>query len=578
MLSTCMGKYLRVDFLFRNACVPLALLAVYCASFTYLAPLLIPASVNLVFASRLGKCLLPVLALAAVVMSGVAIFRREGLRLKGRGEKISAGDLLLLLLPLTPVVQYIINNQESLSRLDALIVLVFFGLFSGFYILVIPVLLGRFGSTRILRGMSLAFVYTLISMAMLSSSFSWLEYGSMKVQLPYFVAVLAAAMLLLSLKGKRLLSLLIVANLLINSGVQVLSAGGEAGGTSDTGAEDRLGALVAGRSPATTANIYLMIYDSYVTNETMLAYGIDNQAQEDYLSEQGFVLYPHTYSVGAETIDSMSRVLNATSENLGQRRRTVAGDGAVHQALKSLGYTTYGIFPYDYMFRGVGSFYDVSVPQVNTPPYMHLITGVLMGEFRFDIGFEAQSYDQYAETKLNLLAGITEAPVFIYAHSALPGHSQNSGVCLANETALYAERLASANREMRQDIEMILRNDPGALIIVAGDHGPYLTKNCTVTDKAYEISEISRLDIQDRYGAFLAIRWPTEGYAQYDQIQVLQDVFPAVLAYLYDDQGILQLIVEPVIENTRPTSGVTVTNGVIAGGMDDGEALFLSGR
>jgi hypothetical protein len=274
----------------------------------------------------------------------------------------------------------------------------------------------------------------------------------------------------------------------------------------------------------------------------------------------------------------MSKVLNASTEKTGNPRRGVAGDGIVHNALQSLGYQTVGIFPYDFMFRGVGSSYDESIPEYDTPPYVHLITAILMGEFRFDIGFEEQTSDQYTEAKQRILSSTPDTPVFIYAHSALPGHSQNSGVCLPDETGLYEERLLKANIEMRQDIETIQENDPGAIIIVAGDHGPYLTKNCTDTKKVYEITEITRLDMQDRFGSFLAIRWLGGEYEKYDQISVLQDVFPAIFAYLYADRGFLDLIKEPVIKNAKSTSGATIINGIISGGVDDGEALFLSGK
>ncbi len=94
---------------------------------------------------------------------------------------------------------------------------------------------------------------------------------------------------------------------------------------------------------------------------------------------------------------------------------------------------------------------------------------------------------------------------------------------------------------MRQDINLIIENNPEAIIIIAGDHGPYLTKNCTSTSSLYDNSEITRLDIQDRFGTFLAIRWPTGDFARYDNITVLQDLFPAIFAYIYKNPEFLGL-------------------------------------
>jgi hypothetical protein len=230
------------------------------------------------------------------------------------------------------------------------------------------------------------------------------------------------------------------------------------------------------------------------------------------------------------------------------------------------------------MFRGIGSSYDFSIPSISRHQYQYMIASILMGEFRFDLDFSEQTWEEYIANKKEIFLSIPGQLVFAYAHSIMPGHSQNSGACLPNEIQLYRERLQKANREMRQDVETITANDPGAVIIIAGDHGPYLTKNCAGTASKYEMSEIDRLDIQDRFGTFLAIRWPTDEYADFDRITVLQDVFPAVFAYLYQDAEFLDLKIEPFIfRSSVHISGASVDNGIIQGGVNDGEPLFLSG-
>ncbi|HPA32726.1 MAG TPA: hypothetical protein PLV24_04020, partial [Anaerolineaceae bacterium] len=128
--------------------------------------------------------------------------------------------------------------------------------------------------------------------------------------------------------------------------------------------DETLPAVDVTQKPVITPNIYLLVYDAYVPNETMQAYGIDNRAQEQYLRDQGFVLYPHTYSIGADSVGTMSRVLNMSTSYGGEYRKGVSGDGVVQNALQELGYTTYGIFPTDYMFQGVGSSYDVFFPRI----------------------------------------------------------------------------------------------------------------------------------------------------------------------------------------------------------------------
>jgi hypothetical protein len=133
---------------------------------------------------------------------------------------------------------------------------------------------------------------------------------------------------------------------------------------------------------------------------------------------------------------------------------------------------------------------------------------------------------------------------------------------------------------MKLDIDTIIRNDPGSIIIVAGDHGPYLTKNCrSLGGGNFNITEISRLDIQDRYGTFLAIKWPTDDFSIYDDITVLQDIFPAIFAYLFRDDKLLDAKADSrLFRNKDVISGASVLDGIIYGGINDGEPLFVDKR
>jgi hypothetical protein len=308
----------------------------------------------------------------------------------------------------------------------------------------------------------------------------------------------------------------------------------------------------------------------------MLAYSIDNGLQEDYLLDRGFNIYPHTYSVKAASISTMTTIFNV-SEFSDASKDAVAGDGVVQNLLKSFGYSTFGIFPSDFFFRGEESSYDVSFPEPGLSTFL-LSKGIFMGEFRFDLEFDKEPIENYLAAKRNVFGLNSPNPIFLYSHSKFPGHSQNSGVCLTNEVALFEERLNQANQEMRFDVETLIENDPSSIIIIAGDHGPYLTKNCHVTAGVYDVSEITRLDLQDRFGTFLAIRWPSSNFESYDEIVVLQDLFPSIFAYIFGDARILDARIEAKTVDQARASGAAVINGIIVGGIDDGEKLFFSGQ
>jgi len=576
-------KFFEFNFFVPNIFAPMAVLALYCGSFAYFSSHFLIEGVSYVFASKLGMyTLFMLVALCLLFLIGFKSGKSPHPKFKYSPEKFHFDDLFLLLLPLTPVAQYVLNNREILSPVEILYTLALFTLFAALYIFAIPALLHTFFSTRILMLTGLAFVFTIASMASLSDYFSWFGKGTLRYQLALFGGAFLIPWLLYNLDKRKVLYFLIATNLATNSLIQLLPQNTASVEELPLSAEEsKLPWLVGERIPKSTPNIYLLIYDSYVPNETMLAYGIDNAAQENYLQEQGFELYPHTYSVGSYTLYTMSTVLDVSAYYNGEKeaRKAVSGNGVTHNILKGLGYDTYGLFYSDYMFRGIGSSYDYSIPGNVIPPHILLLKAILAGEFRFDIDdieYEGQGRDQFIKAKQDVWTRIPKEKTFVYMHTNVPAHTQNSGACLPNEIDLYKERLVSANIEMRQDLQTITENDPDAIIIVAGDHGPHLTKNCSTTSDVYDASEISRLDVQDRYGTFLAIKWPTEEFTKYDNIKVLQDVFPTIFAYLYEDEKILRAKIRPEIPPSYFISGVTVKKGIIYGGIDDGEPLFLS--
>ena len=102
----------------------------------------------------------------------------------------------------------------------------------------------------------------------------------------------------------------------------------------------------------------------------------------------------------------------------------------------------------------------------------------------------------------------------------------------------YFEGLRKANKEMRNDVLDVLNNDPGSIIVLVGDHGPYLTKNCSGLQNFYEKSEINKYDLQDRYGTFLSIYWPEDITSIENNIQISQDIFPAILSQITKNKNL----------------------------------------
>jgi len=557
---------------------PLIALAVYCAIFLLVSPLFDLLGVNYHFVGNLLRLILLLIVISALLMVAVIIIKKVPLSIFKsvyKVQKINAGSIGLLLLPMLPILQYLSANREILSISNAAVIFSVFLLIAILLVFIIPSLSGRPDTAAALSVVGAAFTFTLNAMAQLSRTFFWYEKGMLMIQLVVFIGVLAFCLLAVLKKSKGIFTVIIISLLLVNCVSAFLPKTAPATESTRSIVDDPVLLKARTEVPTHEPNIYLLVYDAYVGSKTMSAYGIDNSPQEAFLQQNGFKFYPNTYSIGATSIDTMSRVLNASVDFYGNTRRAVAGDGVVQEALHHNGYETYGIFQNTFFFRGIESTYDVSFPTEDTATYATIIPAILIGEFRFDFEYNQISLQDFNLAKYELFESMT-GKRFIYMHTYLPSHSQNSGACLVNETELYQQRLTEANFQMQQDVNFIIGKDPGAIVIIAGDHGPYLTKNCTATGKVYDISEVSRLDIQDRYATFLAIRWPDGSYVEYDDITVLQDVFPAVFAYMYEDKSFLDLQPVPNTHENDTVSGVEVRNGIIFGGINDREPLFVN--
>jgi hypothetical protein len=171
-----------------------------------------------------------------------------------------------------------------------------------------------------------------------------------------------------------------------------------------------------------------------------------------------------------------------------------------------------------------------------------------------------KSAEKVLKDKRFVLGSTPEHPKFMYAHAPVPAHSRNTGSCGKDEIAGWNRQLAKANDEMRKDVELILASDREAIIIIAGDHGPFLTGDCHKLE-GYDPEEITRFQLADRFHVFLALRWPDSipKEQRYDEFLILQDIFPNIFATL---TGSKEFLKARIID----TSNVMLLPGAIDGG------------
>jgi len=255
------------------------------------------------------------------------------------------------------------------------------------------------------------------------------------------------------------------------------------------------------------------------------------------------------------------------------------GDALVPRTLSQNGYETYGLM-HPWLFTRVPT-YDFYYPsnfqasdfQMDEKLLIrHLATGTFTLKLA-NIGNSGYDAKDFVTEKRLALSKKEGGPRFVYAHSLLPGHSEGTGSCRENEADLFKERVYRANQEMRDDLQAILSNNRESIIVVNGDHGPWINGDCMGMLGQSE-AELTRLDLQDRFGAFLAIRWPTESRGEDRNIQTIQDTFAAVFSYLFE-------INKPMrTEPSRSTLGFSkfpaglIDDGIIMVGPHAGEPLY----
>ncbi|MCB5235044.1 MAG: YidC/Oxa1 family membrane protein insertase [Candidatus Cloacimonetes bacterium] len=298
-------------------------------------------------------------------------------------------------------------------------------------------------------------------------------------------------------------------------------------------------------------NIYLFVYDGIPNERVFREQGLSFEGLKSLLDRHGFKLYDDTYSLGNCSLTSMGKMLDFTDRAIKPRegRDIYAGNSWANLVLRDQGYQSKFILDnYLVGFNAIthSELFDEIYPSrtgaaARGDYFVVLMRGILQGEMRFDTeGLFAMDEKQIQARKHEIIRE-KKSGAFVVNHYSLPGHSQNSGKCLPNETELWIEKFEEALGLIERDFELIEKYDPEAIVITLGDHGPSLLGDCYLLAD-WEREEITPQLMWDRLGTLLALRWgDAERAAKYDgAIVTNQDVFPVLFAYLTDDEGWLE--------------------------------------
>ena len=483
---------------------------------------------------------------------------------------------LVLLLPLSPAVQYVRLNTDLVNFKTGYEFLLFIILIGAIFIYFVPEIFYRWVDYRAILAVGLTFIFLVVAMPDISGYAYKRKLISEQnsIQLAIFTFLLIYIFSQIKKEPIRWISLFYFAStFLLGASVNEVKSANRVNFSDEYRKKLEIASTIEFQ---TTPNIYLLVYDAYPDLETLDLYGVNNFEQYNYLKRNNFMIYDGTYSIAIASIPAMSRVLSVDS-NYGGLWFTSGKEGIATKILRKNGYHLTGNFASNYYIS-----FDLGIEWDSYDQSLYndaniMIPSVLFGTFHM-AGLKYNMDGYFDRLRDEVLMNHKSEPQFMYSHFEMPGHSSLSGVCFPNEYDLFRDRLKLANETMRNDIEKILQNNKNSIIIVAGDHGPYLTKNCSATLDLFKINQIDRLDIQDRYGSFLAIRWP-EAMKQIPEtrIMILQDVLLEVFRALTHNKDRLEGfdVDTTTLDYNTLTGGVFVKDGIIHGGKNDGEPLFL---
>ncbi len=521
-------------------------------------------------------------SIACVILTLIFVLSwilNKNFKFKKKIEIPELKDLILVALPISPVLDYLLFNIEYLNIFGFFYLvgtILLFILLLGY---IFPIIFSYFVSIKILMISGLALSFTILTMAKISSNPNSHLLESQFITQGLYLIISFGVLFLIYFFNKKVAYFSVILFMTTGILISFLNYYSKNSLKDKHQVSDKLINFLKNKKNkiVNKKNIYLLVYESYAGFETLNYYGFDNTNQLQFLEEHGFKTYSGIYSNASKSLDTTSRILEIDGELPKHTRHYTSGNAFGLNIFKANDYETVGLFKNSYFFGSSPITWDKYYPKANVKKLggKTITQTIFEGEFRFDIFDEYSDYEKYLELKRKYLTSISK-PTLFYTHNATPGHSGLSGKCDPEENSRYFEGMKKANIEMKNDVLNILSNDPDPIIVLLSDHGPSLTKNCREL-RGYDLSTIDKYDLQDRYGTFLSIHWPKKFNNIEQNVVITQDIFPLILANITNNKNIFQeLKVERKFFDRykNNVNGINVINGIITDGKDKGQPLF----
>ncbi|MBP7009490.1 MAG: sulfatase-like hydrolase/transferase [Kiritimatiellae bacterium] len=308
---------------------------------------------------------------------------------------------------------------------------------------------------------------------------------------------------------------------------------------------------------ARTPNVYLLFLESYHGFGTMEEQmGFDNGAFRKFLDDERFVVAKETYANYWYTMASIQSFLQmghhyaagmfGHDDSL-YARGFVSGSGKYYNPVlnifKQNGYSIVYLLPSDYYYRPGAGLVDLSLLSRSWP------LAPLKVSLPRLIGREPDTVvpDYERQVARAIAEWPAGKPAFFFAklgaeHAQRPYYYQTYRKAFVQR---YVKSIQQSNQEVESLCRQIIARDPGAIVVLAGDHGPHSYK-----DTRREFLDVMREDglpaeqmAKDVHDVLLAIRWGDDMEPEPYPFRSLANVMRYVFYRLSGDKALMNTAV-----------------------------------
>lgn len=288
-----------------------------------------------------------------------------------------------------------------------------------------------------------------------------------------------------------------------------------------------------------TPNIYYIQPDGYTSFKNLkdANYNVNNTVFEGFLKDKGFTLYENFRSNYYSTLLSNTSMFSMKHHYIPEyveeyaARSIIMGTNPVLKILKKNGYKTHFISekPFMEMNRPQSNYDDSNYNYSNLP---YLKDGWFINE---DVFMHLQDHMQSQQAGGN----------FYFLEKFSPGHIHGLKVHsmgAAAEKEIYLKELKVANEWLTKTISYIEKKDPGALIIIAADHGGFVGYDYATQSREYTQN---KLLVNSVFGVAMAVKWNNPKHKEFDaQLATSVNLFRTVFSFLANDKKYIKNLQE----------------------------------